>query len=301
MLPFVCDTPLVLYNGPLHGWRAIWLKDETQQQTRAFKFRGNVAKLATLPPGSRVVTASTGNHGCGLAIAAQLFGMRACVYVPHTTPRSKQGRIVAAGAELVLVHGDYDQCTAAALQAAAADGAVYVSSFDDHEIIDGHRSLCVEVDAVGIEFETVFVPVGGGGLLAACFKHWGWTKHIVGVESMTAPAMYESLRAGHRVMLPEANGPAEGLLVRQIGVIAFDIARRYQPPIVLVDGATIEQAIGSLWLYNGIRAEGAGAAALAAALATPMPRKQCLCIVSGGNIDEPLFQATIERHRTKAR
>ncbi len=282
------------YKGPHSTWNEIWLKDETRQVTGAFKFRGNVAKLLSLPHDHEVCTASTGNHGYGMAMAAHLLGMRARVYIPRLTPLIKQTGISRTGAQIILIDGDYDQCEEVARHYATTSNAVYVSSFDDYGIIRGHQSLCEEIDLENRDCGVIYVPVGGGGLLSACLLHWKHSKEIIGVESESASAMYQSLHVGSRVTLSEARGIAEGLLVRKVGAIAFDTARLFDPPIALVNDSAIERAIALLWHYNGIRAEGAGAAALAAALATPGYGKRCLCILSGGNIDEQLFQKIVD-------
>lgn len=293
LAPPVVVTPLVPYAGPRGGWDAIWLKDETAQTTGAFKFRGNLRRLAACPPAQPVVTASTGNHGQGLAAAARVYGLPATVVVPARTPRRKLDGIRRAGARAVLLEGDYAACEAAARRLAAREGGCFVSSFDEDEVIEGHRTLCDEVDRSGVEWEVALVPVGGGGLITACLRQWGGARAVEGVEAAWAPAMSRSLAAGRRVTLDAAEGIAEGLLVRTVGRIPFRECRAHAPPVRLVTAAQVREAIRALWRHNGIRAEGAGAAALAAAAAHPRPGLRCLCIVSGGNIDDADFHAVL--------
>lgn len=290
MYDYLRRTPFTIYGGPAKRPRSIWLKDETRQETGAFKFRGNIAKLSRSRGHFNVVAASTGNHGLGLSTAARALGLSATVFVPATTPLKKQDGIRRAGAELIRVAGDYDSCEQAARAYSASHSHLYVSSFDDDEIIEGHRSLFREVDEAGIRFDTVFVPTGGGGLLSACIRHWGGrVKRIVGVESASAPAMKMSLDCRQRVYLPRAEGTAEGLLVRRVGEIAFRLCSQFRPQIVTVTDQQMEQAVRLLWQHNGIRAETAAAASLAAALSYPAPLGNCLCVVSGGNIDDEYF------------
>lgn len=295
----VLVTPLIPYKGTNEPWREIWLKDETQQTTRAFKFRGNFFRLLDMAPGSSVSTASTGNHGLGLSTSAKILDLQAHVFVPVTTPRVKLQSILQTGAHIYQIDGDYDQCKCCAESFARATGATYIPSFDDLSIIKGHSSLFCELDQQHPQgFDVVFVPVGGGGLLAACIQHY-YRKgtRIVGVELDSAPAMKLSLAAGDRILLPQVIGRAEGLLVRLVGTIPFKIARDAENlEIALVRDAAIRRAIQLLWRNNGIRAEGAGAAGLAAALEYPLSSlsQRVLCIVSGGNIDEDYLQEALE-------
>jgi threonine dehydratase len=294
----VVITPLTRFNGQHNTWQDIWLKDETQQTTHAFKFRGNFLRLQSMPTGSAVVTASTGNHGLGLATSAKILGLRAHVFLPATTARVKRLHIVETGAQIHEIDSDYDACVEQAVRFARAEGAVYIPSFDDPEIIRGHMSLFREIDQqFRGHFAAIFVPVGGGGLLAACIQHYaGSGLRIVGVELDTAPAMYLSLRSGTRVLLEHATGRAEGLLVRKIGTIPFELAMQTgQLEIALVTEASIRRAIRLLWHHNGIRAEGAGAAAFAAALEQQAAgdERRCACIISGGNIDDAYMEEVL--------
>jgi threonine dehydratase len=285
----------VRYAGPDGPWRGILLKDETRQVTSAFKFRGVSAKLASLAPGTTIVTASTGNHGLAVATAAHEYGLMARVYLPVSTPSIKANAIFAAGAEIIEVRGDYDRCEAVARADAGAIDALFVPSFDDPEIIAGHRPLFAEIEEQAPDVDTVFVPVGGGGLVAAALDHFdGGRPTIVGVEWGEAPAMHDSLEAGNRVTLVPPEGGPEGLVVRRVGALPFEACRKRQIRIALVALSQIDNAVRALWRENGIRAERAGAAALAAALAFNLrSERTAVCIVSGGNIDPARFDEII--------
>ncbi|KMS76543.1 hypothetical protein ACM01_05015 [Streptomyces viridochromogenes] len=277
-----------------HGWRGILVKDETRQISGAFKYRGNAHKVAGLPDGSTLVTASTGNHASGLAEAASARGLPLRVFVPRTTPLAKQRRITGAGAEVILVDGGYDDCEALARRHADDNAAVFVHSFDDPDIIEGHRSLYREVYEDADLPDAAFVPVGGGGLVAAGIAEWGAAAtRIIGVEYQGAPAMQQSLRAGRRITLDSARGLPEGLLVRRIGARSFQACQEYGLEIRTVNDEELHRAMRILWAEAGIRAEGAGAAAFAAALQDPDPRKVALCVVSGGNIDDQIWSDCI--------
>jgi threonine dehydratase len=292
----VIQTPLLHYGRLPTPWGELYLKDETKQTTGAFKFRGDFRRLLCLhSTGQVVTTASTGNHGLGLSTAARLLGIQAHVFVPATTAHVKLQSIVMAGAIISKVDGDYEHCKQASKAFAEETGSIYISGFDDPEIIAGHMSLFSEVENQQSQgFDVVFVPIGGGGLLAACLQYYQERNvKVIGVELDSAPAMSLSLAQGQLVMLEKAVGRTEGLLIRQVGAIPFQIAQQAKNfEILLVSDEQINYAIRLLWQYNGIRAEGAGAAALAAALCYSQAKRdqKALAIVSGGNIDEENFQ-----------
>jgi threonine dehydratase len=279
-------TPLVPFRGQ-HRWRRLTLKDETRQHSGAFKYRGAWHRTSLLPPESTLVTASTGNHAAGLATAARARGHRLLVFVPHDTPAAKLQRIAGHGAEVRPVAGDYDDCEALARARAAAGHGTFVHSFDDDDIITGHRGLFCEAAEQGGLPDVVYVPVGGGGLVTAALREWaGRGVEVIGVEYEPAPAMRRSLAQGHRVRLTSATGLPEGLLVRQIGRLPFTACRASGTGIVTVDDRALHRAMALLWRGNGIRAEAAGAAALAAALAAGDSQRTAMAVVSGGNVDD---------------
>ncbi len=278
-----------------HGWGRIVVKDETEQISGAFKYRGNSHKVAKLPRGSSLVTASTGNHASGLSQAAAWRGAQLLVFVPRSTPRVKQRKIAGAGARIMLVDGGYHDCERLARRYTAKSGAVFVHSFDDPDVIEGHRSLYREsCDQMG-QPDVAFVPIGGGGLVTAAIAEWGAsTTRIVGVEYAGAPAMKRSLESARPVWLESAVGMPEGLLVRRVGTLAFQACHAYGLDVRVVDDAALGRAMRILWAQAGIRAEGAGAAALAAALQSPEAGSTCLCVVSGGNVDDAVWRRAVE-------
>ena len=285
-------TPITTLPG--HGWGNLALKDETQQFSGAFKYRGTSHRVTGLAPGTRIVAASTGNHASGLAIAAADRDLHLTVYVPASTPQTKLNRIKGAGAQTILVDGDYDDCEAVARHNAGSTGAIFIHSFDDTEVIDGHRSLFRECEMHSGRPDIVFVPIGGGGLVTAALREWGGKVRVIGVEYEGAPAMQLSLRQGRRITLDSADGRPEGLLVRRIGQIAFETCRHHDLQVITVGDSEIQAAMRTLWHEARIRAEGAGASALAAALGRPDPDLRALCIISGGNIDPATWEHWVE-------
>lgn len=269
----------------------IFVKNEAAQVTGAFKWRGVRAYMLQDPGRGPVVTASTGNHGAAVATMARRCERRAVIFVPEGTPRTKTERIAAQGAELVAVAGDYTTCAAQAQAWANEHDATYVPSFDHPIIIGGHCSLFDEAkEQIGQVFHTVCVPVGGGGLLTSGVMSFDPTHtRVIGVELHGADAMRQSLAAGRRLFIDVPRGVAEGLCVSQVGDIPFRVASWAGIEVQTVTIAEIEAAVFDLWHTLGIRTEMAGAAAFAVAKRLPADAAPVLCVVSGGNIDDVLF------------
>ena len=162
--PPSCSEPL----GELTG-RDLVLKLENLQHTGAFKIRGALSRLLAMPPEQRaggVITASAGNHGLGVALAARLLGISATVVVPTTVPLAKLTAIQRQGAEAVLEGPTYDDAHAAAVAMAQERQLTYVHAFDDPDVIAGQGTVALELLADGPELDAIVVPVGGGGLIS---------------------------------------------------------------------------------------------------------------------------------------
>ncbi|HET6244460.1 MAG: pyridoxal-phosphate dependent enzyme [Bacteroidetes bacterium] len=289
-------TPLVKYKGPVSGWKNIWLKDETKQVSNAFKFRGVAHKVGNMPKGSTVTTASTGNHGIATAIAASKLGLKAAIFVPKHTASVKKQKLNFYNAQLMEVEGEYQACVAQAKAFALNNSnTFFIHGFDDAEIIDGTRSLFHEVKKELENIPVLFVPVGGGGLLSACLLEYPIAHHkIYAVELDHAPALKISLEKGERVQLGKLIGRADGMMVDRVGESVFIACRDKAVEVKLISEKELEEAVRLLWKHNGIKAELSGASALAVALKTAGNNQACLCIVSGGNIDEEYFREIIK-------
>jgi len=285
LLPPPVKTPVVRLQN--HGWRRLSIKDESKQLSGAFKYRGNFHKVSALPSNALLVAASTGNHAAGLAIAASAKRLQFIVFVPTGTSTAKIERIRHFGGIIIPVKGGYSECEAEARLYCQHERANLIHGFDDPDIISGHQSLFREVeDQIGCP-DVAFVQIGGGGLISAGIKEWfNAPTQIIGIEHEGAPAMQKSLAAGRLITLDSIAGIAEGLLVRRVGSLAFNACTAYGLTVRIVRDADIYKAMRILYDEAGIRAEGAGAAAVAAALKSPDPQKEALCVVTGGNIDE---------------
>lgn len=286
-------TPLVKYTGPFTGWRNIWLKDESCQHSNAFKFRGVSYKISEMDAAGIVVTASTGNHGIAVALAASRKGMKAVIFVPRHTAEVKKKKLAGLGALLQEVQGEYQDCVQEAKAYAAKSGAVFLHGFDNEDIIEGNRSLFHEIKQELPHEHFCFIPVGGGGLLAASLREYS-EENICAVELDHAPALTNSLLAGERVRLGKLSGRADGLMVDQVGESVFNACAGKKLNVQLVSEPELENAVRLLWKYNNIRAELSGAAALAVALRGTGNDKDCVCIVSGGNIDPAYFNELVK-------
>jgi threonine dehydratase len=248
----------------------ILFKREDLQPVFSFKLRGAYNKIAHLSPAIAargVICASAGNHAQGVALAARHRGIAAVVVMPRTTPAIKVQAVSELGAETIL-HGDaYDAAYEHALAVARERHLVFVHPFDDADVIAGQGTIGMEiVRQTAGELDAVFVPVGGGGLIAgvaAFIKQLYPRVKIIGVEPEDSAAMYESLQAGKRVTLDRVGLFADGVAVRRVGEECFELAKRYVDEIVLVTTDEICAAIQDIFEDTRSISEPAGALAVA--------------------------------------
>lgn len=268
-----------------------YLKLETEQVGGSFKVRGAINVVATLAPevrGLGLVASSAGNHGTGLALAAQAAGVGATIFVPHDAPEPKKARMRAAGADLRDVARDYDEAEALGRAFAAAEGRPFVSPCSGTMLIAGQGTVGLEITEALPDVRQVVVCVGGGGLLGGI---GGWlratapTVRIVGTQSERTNAMAAALAAGRRVEVPCPPTLADGL-AGQIEAEGLAIGQACLDALALVTEDELADAIRWLWREEGVRAEGAGAVAVAALLAgrVAAPAFPLAATVSGGNI-----------------
>jgi threonine dehydratase len=248
----------------------VLLKREDLQPVFSFKLRGAYNKIAHLSASVAargVISASAGNHAQGVALAARRRGLKAVIVMPQTTPAIKVQAVIDLGGEVVL-HGDvYDAAYEHALQLARERSLVFVHPFDDPDVIAGQGTIGMEIaHQTGGELDAIFVPVGGGGLIAGIavyIKTLYPRIKIIGVEPEDAPAMNESLKAGKRVTLDRVGTFADGVAVRRVGEETFDLVRRHVDEIVLVNTDQICAAIQDIFEDTRSIAEPAGALAVA--------------------------------------
>ncbi|MCK4625901.1 MAG: pyridoxal-phosphate dependent enzyme [Phycisphaerae bacterium] len=273
------------------------LKLENFQLTHAFKVRGNMNKIERLRGqcAGGVITASTGNHGQGLALAATTANISAKIVVPESSPKTKREAIINYGAELVVIGSDYHAACEHAHALAEAEGRRYVHSFDDPEIMAGQGTIALEILEDFPEVETVVAPIGGGGLIAGilvAIKESRPSIKVVGVQTTAFPSMAESVRQGKCASVPEGKTIADGVAVRQPGQLGVEIVRQYIDDIWLVDESDIREAIKMLVGRAKIVPEPAGAVTLAGILTHQKETAglKIAAVVSGGNIDTDLLK-----------
>lgn len=294
-------TPLV--PAPALGRRTgadVWLKLESLQRTGSFKLRGAAARLAAVArdavPGqtARVIAASAGNHGLGVAYAARAFGVEATILVSAQTPEMKRSGIGALGAIVEVAGATYDEAEAEARRRVAADpDLTFVSAFDDDHVIAGNGGLLArEMLAQLPDVEMVVVPVGGGGLAGGIgVEVVPRGIRILGVSPEANCAMRRSLDEG-RAYTSYEGGPtlAEGL-EGAVSERTFAMARDYFPDIALVSEVAIRRAVVYAYRTLGVLCEASAAPALAALLEEPesIRGRRVVVVVSGGNIEPDLL------------
>ena len=282
----------------------VYLKVETIQPTRAFKVRGALNKLMRMPAQERaagVITASAGNHGQGVAYAAQVFRVPATVYVPENANPLKVESIKRLGARVVLAGRSYHDAALEAMRGQAASGATFVHAFDDPDVIAGQGTIGVELLEQLPEFDTLLVPVGGGGLIAGIalyVKARRPSVQVVGVEPSGADAMTRSLAAGRLVTLNRVATMADGLAASAPGRLTMEAAHRYVDRMIVVEEAELLRSIRLFFEWEHLLAEPAGAAGLAALLYhyAPEASERVVVLLSGANVtDEVMVRALKSR------
>ncbi len=270
----------------------VWLKLENQQRTGSFKLRGAVNAYALLPPGERaggVVTASAGNHGQGVALAARLHGARAAVFVPEGAPETKRRRIAGYGADLHPVAGGYDDAHAAAERFAGERGIRYLHAFSDPDVVAGAGTTGLEILEELPATRTLLVPLGGGGLIGGIgvfVRALAPRVRLIGVQSRATAAMHASLAAGWLVSPPLEPTLCDGL-AGDVNERSLRLARDVVDQVVLVEEDAVRQAIRRLYIEEGLVAEGSAAVVAAAiwsgALAAVVG--PVVAVLTGGTLD----------------
>jgi threonine dehydratase len=305
--PYVSQTPLV-FSAPLSRMTGaeVYLKLECWQHTGSFKIRGALSKLATLTPedlARGVVTASSGNHGLGVAYAGQVLRHPAAtIFVPETTPAAKVNRLLAFDCRVCRSGADYDAAHAAAEAYAAEKGATYVSAYDDLAVIAGQGTLGLEVMEGLPSADLFLVPVGGGGLIsgvATAVKAANSAVRVMGVQPDASPAAYLSLRDGQAYETFPAGPTICDGLAGGFGRVPFELAGDLIDEILVVKEATIRRAVAWLLTHEQAVVEGAGAIAIAPLLSGQLDvqGQKVVAVLSGRNIDAALLQEILEEER----
>jgi threonine dehydratase len=268
----------------------LFLKCENMQPMGAFKMRGAYNMVAQLPPDVRargVITYSSGNHGQAVALAAQLLGAPAVIVMPETAPLVKVEGARGYGAEVVFAGRTSFDRKHRAEQIAASRGLTIVPPFDHEWIIAGQGTVGLEILEQCPDVRTVFVPVGGGGLIsgvATAVKRSRPSVRVIGVEPEGAAKMSTSLTAGEPVTLDKTASIADGLLTLRPGDLTFAHVKAFVDEVLTVTDIQIAAAVKWLYMTAKIVAEPSGAATTAAVLAYGQSEGQTVAVVSGGNV-----------------
>ncbi|MFO1406198.1 MAG: threonine ammonia-lyase, biosynthetic [Steroidobacteraceae bacterium] len=284
----------------------VLFKREDLQPVFSFKLRGAYNRIAHLPEEVArrgVICASAGNHAQGVALAARRRGIPAVIVMPQTTPSIKVQSVIDLGGDVVLHGDDFDHAAGHAQELARERGLTFIHPFDDPEVIAGQGTVGMEiVRQHGGTIDAIFVPVGGGGLIAgiaAYVKSLYPQVRVVGVEPVDAASMHDSLRAGARVTLDRVGIFADGVAVRRVGEETFRLAQRYVDEVVLVDTDEICAAIQDVFEDNRTISEPAGALAVAG-LKKWVAREGCadrtlVAVNSGANVNFDRLRHVAER------
>jgi threonine dehydratase len=292
--PVVVRTPLYradVLNGELGS--DIRLKLESLQRGGSFKFRGAYNFVEQLPDDVRsrgVITYSSGNHAQAVALVAQLHGVRAVVVMPITVPRIKRDGAEQVGAEVVVEGTTSLERKARAESIAEERGLVMVPPFDDPRIIAGQGTVGLEIAEDWDAFDSVLVPIGGGGLcsgIAAALRRLRPDIQILGVEPTGSASMKAALEAGGPVTLDRSESVADGLLPVRTGDLTFKHVRELVDDVVLVDDDAIRDAASLLFKQQRLVVEFSGAATVAALRSGRIETegRGVVAVVSGGNVD----------------
>jgi threonine dehydratase len=271
----------------------VWVKHENHNPTGAFKVRGGLNLVRALTPDERmrgIVTASTGNHGQSIALACQLEDVRCTVFVPLGNNPEKNAAMAALGAEVDEGGRDFDDARERCEERAAATGARYVHSADEPLLIAGVGTYALEIFEMLPAVDVVIVPIGGGsGACGNCIVRTalGTNTQIIGVQAARADAFTRSFRSGTRVVGETADTFAEGMATRVTFDLTFDLLAQELDDIVVLDEDELAAGVRLALRATHNLAEGAGAAALAAAvrLRDSLRGQRVVAVMSGGNLD----------------
>ena len=278
----------------------VWLKLENEQITGSFKIRGAYNAVASLAPEDRsrgIVTASAGNHGRGVALAAQRFAIPATIFVPRSAPRVKINGMRECNASIDADSAHYDEAHARAIAFATERGMTYLDPSVGAPLVAGHGTVALEILDQLPDVRSVIVPVGGAGLLGGMGAFLRAVKpdvRIIGAQSVNTSAMARSLEAGRVVDTPVLPTLADGL-AGAIDAHALDVGRHVLDEMVTVAEGDISSAIAVLTREEHVTAEGSGAVGVAALLTRAIASASgpVVAVISGGNIDPEVLERVL--------
>lgn len=273
----------------------IYYKCENLQKTGSFKVRGACNKIANLTDEEKangVIASSAGNHAQGVALGAKMNNIEATIVMPATAPLSKVTATKSYGANVVLEGLVYDDAYAKAVEIQKETGATFLHPFNDEYVIAGQGTIGLEIfEQMNNKVDTILCPIGGGGIIAGvavAAKALNPNVKVIGVQTANIPSMAESIKAGKVTTAFKSTSVADGISVKTVGELTFNIVKDLVDEVVLVEEDEIAEGLLFLLENQKVVAEGSGAVTTAALLSKkykPKPGENVVCIISGGNID----------------
>jgi len=283
----------------------VYLKREDTQSVHSFKLRGaynKIVQLSATEQAMGVIAASAGNHAQGVALAAQKLGISSLIVMPRTTPEIKVTAVRGYGAEVLQAGDNYSEAADFCAGLAAETGRIFIHPFDDPLVIAGQGTVGAEILEQLPKVTHIFVPVGGGGLLAGIaqsVKELGPDIKIIGVEPTDSNAMQASLKANKRVILPHVGIFADGVAVKQVGEHTFRLAQKYVDEVITVTTDQTCAAIKAIFEETRSIVEPAGALAAAGlevyAKTHKLADQHLVAICTGANMTFERLQFIAER------
>lgn len=300
--PVLLPTQLIYSPGLSEEFQnEVYLKPENLQRTGSFKIRGAYNKIVNLTEkerGNGLICSSAGNHAQGVAYAASSLNVKATIVMPKTTPLIKVEATKAYGADVVL-HGDvYDDAYKEARRLSKEKNYAFIHPFDDLDIICGQGTIGLEILEELPHTDYILVPVGGGGLIAGialAAKQKNPNIKVIGVEPRGAMAMHQSLRMNERVSLTHVDTIADGVAVKEPGILTYKLVKEYVDEILVVDDEDLMVAFLTLVEKHKLVAENAGLLSIAGLNKLNVQNKKVVSLISGGNIDVVTMSSLINK------
>ena len=278
----------------------VYFKPENLQYTGAYKVRGAYYKISTLSEEERnkgLITASAGNHAQGVAYAAKIYGAKAVIVMPTSTPIIKINRTKSYGAEVVLYGDVYDEACEYALKLAKEHGYTFIHPFDDLDVATGQGSIAMEIIKELPTVDYILVPIGGGGLatgVSTLAKLLNPKIKVIGVEPAGANCMQESFKNGKVTTLPSVNTIADGTAVKTPGSKIFPYIVKNIDDIITVEDDELIVAFLDMVENHKMIAENSGLLSVAALKKLNVSGKKVVSIISGGNMDVITMSSVVQ-------
>ena len=278
----------------------VYFKPENLQYTGAYKVRGAYYKISTLSEEERnkgLITASAGNHAQGVAYAAKVYGAKAVIVMPTSTPIIKINRTKSYGAEVVLYGDVYDEACEYALKLAKEHGYTFIHPFDDLDVATGQGSIAMEIIKELPTVDYILVPIGGGGLatgVSTLAKMLNPNIKVIGVEPANANCMQVSIKNGKVTTLPSVSTIADGTAVKTPGSKIFPYIVKNIDDIITVEDDELIVAFLDMVENHKMIAENSGLLSVAALKKLNVSGKKVVSIISGGNMDVITMSSVVQ-------